>query len=46
MKDKYGKIWDLPKKELCRICGQPDSCEDCNHKKLTKKDVKFLGGEL
>ena len=41
-KDKFGVIWNLPKKELCLICGQPDSVGDCNHKKLSKKDVEFL----
>lgn len=40
MKDKYGRDWKLPKKELCKICGQPDSCGNCNHKKLRKEDLK------
>jgi hypothetical protein len=42
-KDKYGRFWKLSKKELCSICGQPDNCGDCNHKKLTNDEVKKLG---
>lgn len=44
--DKYGRIWTLPKKELCPICKQPDSCGDCNHKKLSEEDVEMLGGKI
>jgi hypothetical protein len=43
--DKYGRKWSFPKKELCPIYRQPDSCGDCNHKKLQMKDVKILKGE-
>jgi len=43
--DKYGRTWDFPKNELCPTCGQPDSCGDCNHKKLSEKEVKILKGE-
>ena len=43
MVDKYGKNWDLPAKELCPICGQPDNCGDCNHKKLTKEQAIEMG---
>ena len=43
-KDRYGRGWKLPKNELCPKCGQPDSCGDCNHKKLSKADVIKLGG--
>jgi hypothetical protein len=45
-KDKYGRKWDFPKNELCPVCRQPDSCGDCNHKKLTEKEVVELGGHL
>ena len=41
-KDKFGRIWYIPLKELCPKCKQPDSCGNCNHKKLTKKEVKEL----
>jgi hypothetical protein len=44
-KDKYGRVWKLPKRELCVVCGQPDNCGDCNHKKLSLKEVKVLGGK-
>jgi hypothetical protein len=44
--DKYGRKWNLPKSELCPKCGQPDSCGDCNHKKLTIREVLYLGGNL
>ena len=43
-KDKFGVRWNLPKNELCSECGQPDSCGECSHKKMTKSQVKFLGG--
>jgi len=43
-KDKFGRTWKLPKKELCPKCGQPDSCGDCNHKRLTNKEVEILKG--
>ena len=45
-KDKYGRQWDSPSNEVCPTCGQPDSCGDCNHKKLRNKDVIELGGIL
>jgi len=41
-KDKFGRTWKLPKNELCHKCGQPDSCGDCNHKRLTNKEVEYL----
>ena len=41
-KDKFGRKWFLPIRELCPICGQPDNCGDCNHKKLYRADVKYL----
>jgi hypothetical protein len=44
--DKYGRKWDLPKKELCPTCGQPDNSGDCNHKRLCPADVLDLGGEF
>ena len=40
--DKYGRKWPFPENELCPECGQPDSCGDCNHKRLTDKDVRML----
>ena len=45
-KDKFGRVWDLPKSELCFMCGQPDSCGDCNHKKLRTIDIDFLRGKM
>ena len=45
-KDKFGVVWDLPKEELCPICGQPDSCGDCSHDQLSQAEVKDLGGIL
>lgn len=44
-RDKFGRIWNLPKCELCSVCGQPDSCGDCNHRKLKKKEAILLGGK-
>ena len=38
-KDHYGRVWPYPKNELCPVCGQPDSCGDCNHNKLTDAEV-------
>jgi len=43
-KDKFGVQWKLPKRELCKECGQPDNCGECNEVRLTKKEVKLLGG--
>ena len=43
-KDKFGRKWNLPKNEVCLKCGQPDSCGNCNHKKLSNKDVLVLKG--
>ena len=44
--DKFGRVWDLPKDNLCPKCGQPDVCGDCNHNKLDDREVIMLGGEL
>lgn len=44
--DKYGRIWDNPIWDKCPCCGQPDNCNDCNHKRLTNKDVIELGGVI
>jgi hypothetical protein len=45
-KDKYGRRWPVfDKRELCPVCGQPDSCGDCNHKRLPRKEVLQLGGK-
>lgn len=42
--DRYGRCWNLPAQELCRECGQPDNCGDCNHEELTLEQVRELGG--
>ncbi len=44
--DKYGRIWDLPKEELCPTCGQPDNCGDCSHQPLTVAQVKQLASDV
>lgn len=44
--DKFGRKWNIPEDERCPECGQPDSCGDCNHKKLTDEEVLQLGGIL
>jgi hypothetical protein len=44
--DAYGRKWDIPKNERCRVCGQPDSCGDCNHNPLSEKEVLYLGGKI
>jgi hypothetical protein len=44
--DKFGRIWSLPKNELCPKCGQPDSCRNCLHKRLTNVEVIRLGGKF
>lgn len=41
-KDFYGRIWPYPKNELCSVCGQPDNCGDCSHKRLSDKVVKMM----
>jgi len=41
-KDRFGRKWPYPVSELCPICGQPDSCGDCNHRRLTDKEVKQI----
>ena len=46
IEDIYGRKWGLPEEELCEICKQPDNCGNCNHTKLTKKDVECPGGYL
>jgi len=43
-KDKFGRTWLLPQNELCPKCGQPDSCGDCNYKRLSSKQVRILNG--
>lgn len=43
--DRFGRLWILSPKELCKTCGQPDNCGECNHKKLSNKDVKILKGD-
>lgn len=45
-KDKYGRVWKLPVTELCAVCGQPDNCGDCEHKKLSQLDVDLLKGKI
>lgn len=45
-KDKFNRVWNLPVTELCQVCGQPDNCGDCNHKKLSQLDVDLLKGKI
>ena len=45
-KDKYGRIWQLPKNELCPVCGQPDNCGDCQHERLKNSEVEILDGYI
>lgn len=45
IKDKFGRVWPYPRTELCRVCKQPDSCEDCNHQRLGDVDVRQILGE-
>lgn len=40
--DIYGYEWNLPADELCDDCGQPDSCGDCEHAKLSDADRELL----
>jgi hypothetical protein len=42
--DKFGNLWDNQPPDKCPICGQPDNCGDCNHKRLADSDVLELGG--
>jgi hypothetical protein len=28
---------------LCRVCGQPDTCGDCNHRRLPDSDCVAMG---
>jgi len=42
IKDKFGRYWNLSDNEHCKVCGQPDSLGECNHKKLTKEQVTIL----
>ncbi|KKN52833.1 hypothetical protein LCGC14_0608840 [marine sediment metagenome] len=42
--DKFNRRWKLPSSELCDECGQPHLYGNCNHKKLTRKEVMDLGG--
>lgn len=32
--------------ERCRVCGQPDSCGDCDHVAMSDEDFKALKGDL
>lgn len=43
--DSFGRIWHLNGCRLCQICGQPDDYEDCNHKKLSNKEVLYMFDE-
>ena len=42
--DRFGRVWSNPIWDKCPVCGQPDNCGECNHKKLNLKDVIELGG--
>lgn len=41
--DRYGRRWTLPDRELCPVCGQPDNCGDCTHKRLSRAQALALG---
>ena len=41
--DNWGRFWRLPRKEICDVCGQPDSCKDCNHIKIPDDAAKDMG---
>ena len=43
-KDKFGIYWDLPESELCKVCGQPDNCGDCDHTQIQRNEAAQLGG--
>ena len=45
-KDKYGRIWELPKSEVCDICSQPDNLGECNHKKISTSQYRRLTIQL
>ena len=42
--DRFGRSWNLPKADLCPVCGQPLSAVDFKHHKLTDRQVVLLGG--
>lgn len=42
MTDIFGRVWPFPHTELCRVCGQPDSCGDCNHHQLSETEAQAL----
>ena len=42
----FGRVWRLPKAELCQKCGQPDNVGDCNHKRLPLADALDLGADI
>jgi hypothetical protein len=46
VEDIYGRIWYSQRSEACKKCGQPDSVGDCNHRKLSNRDVLMIGGQL
>ena len=41
---RYPINWSkyFPKEELCPTCGQPDSCDDCNHNVISKEEAQVL----
>ncbi len=43
--DRFGRIWHLEGCRLCQICGQPDDFEDCDHTRLSDKDVEYMYDE-
>lgn len=42
--DKFGRVWHAHTL-VCSACGQPDSCGDCNHKRLKNVEVRLLQQE-
>ena len=40
--DIFGRRWKLSESEVCPRCGQPDNTGDCNHKKISKKQVTLI----
>ena len=44
--DKYGVTWNNESWDKCPVCGQPDSCGDCNHEPLTRAEIIEIDGEL
>lgn len=37
------KLSELPQRERCQTCGEPDNCGDCNHVRLSDAELSRLG---